>query len=248
MAVNYPHVTEADVQAAEADRIKQGIAAVALAAGSTTLYSLANAPGGFLGRKFVGSFSPAEVRPQPGRSFGPGLLSFPKLGIPAQFLPQPVGFVPAEFYGLPPNFFQEAVGFRMGKKPPWLNPDPTRVQEYEARQVADAILKRVTYGPANQYDPRSRPWELRPGQLDLSREELDYLVSLPSSVHPGLVVVPQLEERLKQQAETPKSSPVPPDVRGHLVRIVTTTGKVLEAIEAPNGNYLRIDATGRVTR
>lgn len=192
---NYPRVTAADVKAAKDDRAHQVLTSLGVGAAAVTVHSALNAPFGFVGRFVVKGASGLTVTKSPG-PFGAGRVSLPKTGIPLLFAPEPVGFVPAEFYGLHPNFVKNVLGFRVGSKPPFLNADESRVKTFEAREVADAIGARAVGVPNDSGFIRRAGFKVPPGPIGITRFEFEYLKSLPPDVSDAQALVPQLEARV----------------------------------------------------
>jgi len=257
---NYPRVTAADVTAARRDRINNALASFGAGGTAVSVMVAFNAPGGFIPRFITKGVSGIEVRPRPGFGNGPGVVSFPKFGLPLVLLPQPIGFVPGEYYGLKPNIVQDTLGFRMGSKPPFLNPAPERIKVFEAQQAADRIGAQALGVPNDSGAIRRSGFKIPRGRINITRHEFEYLQSLPADASEAQNLIPQLEARQddfiggkNNNFNAPNyPSPVPgrsapitkPEPRGHLVRLTRSYGGSNEAIETASGELIPVVTVG----
>lgn len=188
------------MEQAQKDKLEALGLASAVTGGITLFNYRFNAPGGPLVQKPLQTLlTGVSVTPQP---TGRAAVKLPKVSILAAALPSPVGYVPAEFYGLPPDFYVRELGRPIGSKPLGFEATEARKTVYNATVEANRILTKLTGVPngiPSQYDPRAG-YTLPPGPLRISAAEVDFLKSLPPAFTVVQRYVPLIDQRQAEQA------------------------------------------------
>jgi len=241
---NYPTITDAQLKEASRARERQFFVAVFLAGGTATAYHALEAPGGRIGRFVQKGYSGIDIHPVKG---GMPTVSIGKSFFITGLLPSPVGYVPAEYYGLHPDFVQNAAGFHVGKHLPFVSADQSRIREFEVKQRAEAIVNYAAPGGSDYIKFGPNQSRYAPGPVKITKYELDYLRSLPAGLSPR--VTDFLTEIDAGRLTVPAPDPEPlfnrDELTGHLVHLGQPSGKTVEAIEVSPGHYVKIDAQGR---
>lgn len=172
-----PTIQPNDLRDARIERIKAAAVAFGLVGGVTALNYRFNAPGGPVVQKPLQiGLTGIKVAPTPA---GRASVKVPLVAVAAGLLPQPVGYVPAEFYGLHPEVVKNTLGFRAGQKPPILSAGPARLKEHDAREAVKGIIERVGAVPVRDTVGRVTAYEIPDGPLNITREEFNFLAALP---------------------------------------------------------------------
>jgi hypothetical protein len=201
-----PMLTPQTVGTAQTDKLQAFGTATAVVAGVTAVNYLFNAPGGsFVQLPLKTLLTGVSVKPT---DAGRASVMFPKASVIAALLPSPVGYVPPEYYGLHPEFWQQSIGRPIGSKPLGFTVDQERKDVFAAQQAVDALAAKAfgnSTGPS-QYSPRGHL--IPAGPINVTLAELAYLQSLPpgvASVQP--LLLQQLESR---RADLRPNRVVPP--------------------------------------
>jgi len=189
-----PAITHRDVEQARLDQIVSTGKAVGTTLGLTGLNYRLNAPGGPVVQKPLQMvFTGVKAVPT---EAGRAALSFPKLSVVTALLPGPIGYVPAEWYGLHPSVVRRSLGFSAGNKPVYFEATEARVKVFHAQLEAERIAARalntnVVFGQASGFPL----FKLPAGRLNITPEELAYLESLPPGVTNAQRLIPDLQAR-----------------------------------------------------
>lgn len=204
-----PGVTQQTVDKAQADKIEASLKAVGIVTGVTLVNRKLNAPGGPLIQKPLQiGLTGIHVEKQPK---APAKVSIPRGSIFAAFLPAPIGYVPAEFYGLHPEFVKRSFGTPIGSKPLGFDATPERIAVYEARLKADAIgLRAIKMDEYRTYDPNTPLYTIPKGPIDVTLAELAFLQKLPPGVSRAQHLIPELSRRFADLKRVPGDTGGPP--------------------------------------
>lgn len=242
-------VTAEQAAQAQRDKAKASATAVATTTGVTALNYRFNAPGGKLVQVplKVGVTGVTATPTEAGRA----RLGVPKPTIVVGFLPQPVGYVPAEAYGLPPDFWKKVLGFPAGSKPYFFEPTEDRMLVYKVQQVVEQIAAKAygQRGGPSQYSPSGIT--IPPGPINLSIEDLLLLQSLPANFSAkSTVLLQQLQGRENDLRRTipPEQGPVFIDLpgKGRVQISDTFTPSAIVAALPPGTPLLFYDQAGNL--
>jgi len=199
-----PTIEPNDLRDARIERIKVVAVAFGVVGGVTGLNYRFNAPGGTLPQKVIQvGLTGIKVEPT---AAGRASVKVPILAVAAGLLPSPVGYVPAEFYGQHPELVKNTLGFRAGQKPPILSVGPARLKEHDAREAVKGIIERVGAVPIRDTVGRVTAYEIPEGPLNITREEFNYLASLPKGFDGrSVLIVRELEGQAPRFKDTPSS-------------------------------------------
>ena len=189
-----PPVTQQTADKAQRDKLKATGTAVATTVGVTAANYRFNAPGGKIVQvPLKVAVTGINVKPT---DTGRASVAVPKASIVLAFLPQPVGYIPAEQYGLRPDFWKDALGFPAGSKPYFFEPTEDRVKVFQVQQVVEQLAAQAykqTGGPS-QYSPGGLA--IPPGPINLSLSDLAFLQSLPPNFsNKATILLQQLQGR-----------------------------------------------------
>ena len=187
-------VTAQDVAQAQQDKLDALATATGVVSAVVGFQYLFNAPGGQAGR-FALKTGLTGISATPTET-GRAKIGVPKTSLLAALLPSPVGYVPPEVYGLPPDLYIKDLGRPIGSKPLGFSPTETRQRVYAARVEADAIGAHIlgtTPGEPSQF--RATGFVPPPGPIHVTAAELDFLRSLPPGVSDAQLILPNLVGR-----------------------------------------------------
>ena len=199
--------TPQTIQKARADQLEATASAFGVTGGITGLNYVFNAPGPptlqKLGKVVLTGI---DVKPT---DTGRASVKIPKVTFLAALLPQPIGYVPAEVYGLAPDTYVRNLGFKVGQKPPFFSASPARLEVYEARQEAQRIGRKafsVTIPPQpGEQQPERRA--LPSGTIDITEGEFQFLKAIPQGLLPNPAIVSALEARRGDFRDAPRAAP-----------------------------------------
>lgn len=233
-----PVITQQQVDQANRDKIEAVAKAVGIVGGLTYLNYRLNAPGGKMVQKPLQiGITGVDVKPT---EAGRATVTIPLMSKVFAFAPTPLGYVPAEFYGLAPDTYKQNLPRQIGSKPPFFVATDARKEVFAAKQLADQIGRRAQGHPPDLSHHIIKVPGIPAGTIPVSIGEVQWLASLPPGVSSAQDLVPELLRRQgdlvgangsrKPLLASDVFSGAPPGLPLYVVSRVQRGGALIEAL------------------
>lgn len=188
-----PGVTPRQVEEARRDQLRAVGKATGIVGGITAANYFLNAPGGPIVQKPLQiGLTGVEVKKT---DAGRAAVRIPRATFLVALAPTPLGYVPAEYYGLPPDVYKQKLGRKIGSKPPFFEATEARKSVFRATELADDLGHTIMGTPKSSYIIPPGELKIPAGPIRISAADLAWLQSLPPGVSQTQVLIPLLEKR-----------------------------------------------------